>query len=360
MKAVIFAGGVGTRLWPMSRSNFPKQFQLLVGSRSIFRQTIERVLKGFEPENVFVSTGREYARYVVEQAPEIPQKNIILEPQRRDSLGAVGYATMYIHRYFPESVMVAIWGADHLVENEKAFHKALRLAAKVANEEPVICKVDARPTFPSTFNGWVEIGKVVKKIDGMDIYEFVRFVEKPDLPTAKRMFRSFKYLINVGYMAWKTKTMLSFYQKYQANVYQHLEKIGKAMGTDQEQEVLEAEYPKIEKNSVDYGIFEKLKPKDMLVIPADMGWTDIGTWDLLFSGLAKNDKDNITQGDIYPIDSQGNLIWSSNKKIIGIIGLENLVIVDTKDALLVCRRDRSGEVKQLTEILKEKGKKDYL
>ncbi len=124
MKAIIFAGGVGTRLWPMSREEYPKQFQLMIGKNSIFRQTVDRVKKGFEPEDIFISSGKEFTKYIVDQAPEIPQKNIILEPERRDSLGAVGYATAYVHHYFPNTLMAAIWGADHLVGNVDLFHKA--------------------------------------------------------------------------------------------------------------------------------------------------------------------------------------------------------------------------------------------
>lgn len=357
MKAVIFAGGVGTRLWPMSREGFPKQFQLLIGKHSIFRQTVDRVFKGFEPEDVFVSTGNEYAKYVIAQAPEIPQRNIILEPERRDSMGAVGYATAYIHHYYPDSVMTAIWGADHLVEDGETFITALKAAGKVAQEEHVICKVDSRPIFPSTDNGWVEIGKMRKKVDGFDVFEFIRFVEKPNAETAKKLFRSYRFLINVGYMAWRTSVMLGFYEKYQPSVYVRLKRIEAAIDTSEEQEILAKEYPQVEKNSVDYGIFEKLQSKDMVVIPADMGWTDIGTWDLLYTGLAKKEGENVIQADVHELDSKGNLVWGNGKRMIGMVGIEDLVIVDAPDALLVCRRGRTGEVKELLKKLKE-SKKD--
>lgn len=360
MKAVIFSGGVGTRLWPMSRENFPKQFLLMIGEKSIFRQTIERVLKGFEPEDIFVSTGSEFVRYVVEQAPEIPQKNIILEPDRRDSLGAVGYATAYVHHYYPDTVMAAIWGADHLVDNVDLFHKALRAAGKVAYKERVICKVDSRPSYPSTDNGWVEIGKPLKKVDGLQIYEFVRFIEKPSLEVAKRLFRSFEYLVNVGYMAWNTDVMLSLYSRHQPHLYARLQKIEQSIGTDQEQEVLSREYPAIEKDSVDYGIFEKLKPSDMRVIPADLGWIDIGTWDLLYNGKAKNGTENVIQADAHLVDAKGSLIWGNGKRLIGIVGTEDLIVVDTDDALLICKRGRSGDVKDLLKLLRDNGRKDVL
>ena len=354
MKAIIFSGGVGTRLWPMSRKKFPKQFQLLIGKRSIFRQTLDRVMQGFEPEDIFISSGEEYADLIIKQAPEIPKKNLILEPERRDSLGAVGYATTYVDKYHPGVTVAAVWGSDHLVEDEKAFIKTLKVAGEIAEAEAVICKVDARPTFPSTYNGWVELGKQIKKVKGLDVYEFVRFVEKPDVQTAKRLFRSFKFLINTGYMAWKTDTMLNLFKKYQPTLYKRLKHISDSIGTNKEQEVLKLEYPKIEKDSVDYGIFEKLEPKDMQVIPADIGWTDVGTWGLLFAGLSKNEKDNVVQGDAEVIESKGNLIWGSDKRTIATIGVKDLVIVDAGDAILVCDRHRTGEVKKLLAALRKK------
>lgn len=280
---------------------------------------------------------------------------------RRDSLGAVGYATAYIDKYHPGAVIAAIWGADHLVEDEKTFIKAIKVAGDIAAKEHVICKVDARPTFPSTYNGWVEISRPLKKIDGFDVYEFVRFVEKPDLATAKKLFRSFKHLINTGYMAWKTTTMLNLFKKHQKSIYDRLEKIQVSIGTNQEQEVLKEQYPKIEKDSIDYGIFEKLDKTDMLVIPTDMGWTDIGTWGLLFAGLSEKETDNVVQGKHESIASKGNLIWNASRdKTIATIGVDDLVIVDTGDALLVCNRHKTGDVKTLLAELKKKNKDELL
>ena len=357
MKAVIFAGGVGTRMWPMSRKSNPKQFQLLIGKKSIFQQTVARVKLGFEPSDIFISTGAEYKDIVKKQVPEIPEKNLILEPERRDSLGAVGYATAYVHKLYPKTTMVAIWGADHLVEDKKAFIRAIKLAGRIAKTESKICKVDARPTFPSTYNGWVEIGKHIKKINGLDVYEFVRFIEKPNEEKAKKLFRSVKYLINVGYMAWNTDMMLDLFKKHSPKTYRHLQAIMDAIGTKQEIAVLKKEYAQIEKDSVDYGIFEKLKSGDMLVIPADMGWIDIGTWGLLYSGLSKKETDNITQGEVEIIEGEGNLVWSTQGKTIALVGMKDTVVVDVDDSILVCNRSKTGDVKKLVNLLKQKKKK---
>ena len=360
MKVVIFAGGVGTRMWPMSRRVYPKQFQPLLGKASFFQRAYNRVRTGFSPKDIFVSTGAEYEHFVREQATGIPKQNIIAEPERRDSFAAVGYATAYVNHFFPNTLMAAVWGADHLVEDEPAFIKALRVAGRIASEKNVIAKIDARPTFPSIYNGWVEIGNRVAKIDGMDVFEFIRFIEKPDLLTAKRLFRSFKYLINVGYMVWKSNVMLDFYKKISKETYTRLVRISEALGKKGSEAILKAEYAKIRKDSVDYGIFEKLSPKDMLVIPADMGWTDVGTWELLFTGLAQNAVDNVIQADLEEIDTKGCLIYAPKGKIVATIGVQNLIIVDTKDALLVSAKERSADVKKLLETLKQKGRNELL
>lgn len=357
MKIVVFSGGTGSRLWPMSRKKNPKQFQLLIGKRSIFQQTLDRLKKGFKTNDIFISTGAEYKKIIKEQAPEIPEENLILEPSRRDTMGAVGLATAYINHKFPKSIMAAIWGSDHLVEDEKAYIRAIKLAEKIASEENKICKIDARPTFPSTYNGWVEIGKHLRKVNGHDVYEFVRFVEKPDEATAKKMFRSIKYLINTGYLVWQTDKMLSLFKKHQKETYDRLQVIMEVTGKKNASSILKREYNKIPKTSADYGIFEKLNKKDVVVIPTDMGWVDIGTWGLLYAGLAKTTGENITQGKVKIIESKGNLVWSTQNKTIALVGMKNVVVVDSGDSVLVCNRRKTGDVKKLVEQLKKEKSK---
>lgn len=357
MKVVIFAGGVGTRMWPMSRANYPKQFQPLLGKTSFFQKAYNRVRTGFQPQDIFVSTGMEYEHFVKAQAAEIPKQNIISEPERRDSFAAVGYATAYLDHYYPNTLMAAVWGADHLVQDEATFIKALRVAAKISQHRKVITKIDTRPTFPSIYNGWVEIGKLQTKVDGMEVFEFIRFIEKPDLRTAKRLLRSFKYLINVGYMVWRTGVMLNFYRQISPETYHLLMHIKESLG---KKDVIKSEYAKIRKDSVDYGIFEKLNPRDMLVIPTDMGWTDVGTWELLFTGLAQTAVNNVVQADLEAIDTQGSLIYAPKGKAVATIGVKNLIVVDTKDALLVSAKERSADVKKLLEVYQQKGKKEIL
>ena len=360
VRAVIFCGGYGTRMWPMSRDDLPKQFQPILGDKSFFQKTIKRIKLGFKPEDIYFSVPQEQVKFVKAQAKGIPEKNIIAEPERRDTLGAVAYATAFLDYHFPNSLMAVVWGADHIVRKEKKFIKLLGLAARICQNKNVLAKVDAKPIYPSTVNGWIKVGKVEGKIDGYRVYEFLKHIEKPNLKDAKKMFASKNYFINVGYFVWRTSTMLDFYKKYAPESYLHIEKIKKALGTKNEKEVLKKEYHQIEKTSVDYGLFEKLPPGSQLVIPADFGWYDTGTWGLLYEALAIGQRQNITKGGIEFIDAKGNLVYIPKKKIAAIIGVENLVVIDTEDALLVCKRGRSKDVKKMVNLLKKTGRKEYL
>jgi mannose-1-phosphate guanylyltransferase len=360
VRAVIFCGGYGTRMWPMSRHNLPKQFQPILGDKSFFQKTISRVKKGFKPEDIYFSTPQEQVKFVKSQASGVPTKNIIAEPERRDTLGAVAFATAFLDHHFPNSLMAVFWGADHIVRKEKKLIKMMRLAARVAQMKDVLAKVDAKPTYPSTVNGWIKVGDVVEKIDGYRVYEFLEHVEKPNLELAQKFFASNKYYINVGYFVWRTSVMLGFYKKYAPECYSHIEKIKKAMGTKQEERVLKEEYHQIEKTSIDYGLFEKLPSGTQLVIPADFGWYDSGTWGLLYEALAIGQRQNIIKGEVEFIDAKGNLVYIPKRKIAAVIGVENLVVVDTKDGLLICKRGRAKDVKKFVNYLKEKKKVEYL
>lgn len=360
VRALIFCGGYGTRMWPMSRQSLPKQFQPLLDDKSFFQATIDRIKLGFKPEDIFFSVPQEQVKFVKAQARGIPEKNIIAEPERRDTLGAVAYAAAFLDYHFPKSLVAAVWGADHIVRNEERFIRLLKLGARVCQKKNVLAKIDAKPTYPSTANGWVKIGKVIGKISGYKVYEFLEHVEKPKLEKAKRLFTNKSYLINVGYFVWRTSVLLNLYKKYSPGCYSHIQKIKKAMGTINEKEVLKKEYSQIEKTSVDFGLFEKLPPEAQLVIPADIGWYDCGTWYLLYEALAIGKRQNISQGDVEFMDSQGNLVYIPKKKIAAIIGVEDLVVVDTKDGLLVCHRNRTEEVKKFYNLLKKKKKVEYL
>lgn len=361
LKIVIFCGGRGTRIWPVSRRIRPKQFQPLVGDKSMFRQTVDRLLKSFEPKNLFVITGKNYVSLVKEQSPEIPPQNLIAEPQMRDTLAAVGLATVTIVKRFPKAIVATLWGADHIVKNDDVFLKALKAAYKVAQKTKKIVNVDTRPVYPDVNLGYIEIGKMVEVIDGFEVFEIVRQVEKPNLKKAQEFLKSFKFLWHVGYAVWPAKLMLSLYKKHQTKSYQALVKIKQALGTNLEQEVLAREYPAIPRTSLDYGILEKLKPGEQLDIPADLGWSDVGAWNILKDAISENSLDNVVKGENVDLLSSDCLIYSLVKgKTIATLGLKSLIIVDTKDALLVCQKDQAAKVKKIVAQLKKKGKDHVL
>lgn len=360
-KAIIFCGGVGTRMWPMSRRTHPKQFQELVGNKSMFQTTVSRVLKGFKPEDVFVSTGAEYISFIKSQAPMIPNNNIIAEPIRKDTLGAVGLANLFVYNRFPDAIVAAIWGADHIVKDVKGFNEAIKNAAKYSNKTKKLVKVDVRPTFPSEHNGWVKIGKRISRINGFNIHEFVKFIEKPNEEKAKKLFKSHNYLINTGYLVWPAELMHSLFKLHQPDAYKLLEEIRPALGKLKQNKVIKNIYPKFEKTSIDYGIFEKLSKKDTVVMPVDIGWGDVGTWELLFESLAENKrKDNLIKGQVETIGVKRSIVYSNVKdKIVSVIGLEDVVVVDTQDGLVVCSMHESDKIKDFVNTLKEKKLTQY-
>ena len=358
VKVIIFAGGVGTRMWPMSRKNHPKQFQELVGDQSMFQSTVKRILSEFAPDDVFISTGKEYTRYVKKQAPTIPIQNIIAEPVRRDTLGAVGLANLFVHHQFPDAIVVAIWGADHIVKDTKEFDKAIKAAAKYSAETNKLVKLDVKPTFASIHNGWVKLGHKLETKHDYKIYEFLRFIEKPNEAKAKKLFNSRKYLINTGYLVWPAALMHQLFKEHQPHAYKLLEEIKLHIGKSDQDQAIAQLYPSFEKTSIDYGIFEHLCNKNTVIIPVDIGWTDVGTWELLYEGIADNPrKDNLTKGMVELVDTKRSIVYSTQAdKVTAVIGLDGIIIVDTKDGLVVCAMNESDKIKKLVDKMKDDNK----
>lgn len=347
VKVLVMCGGKGTRMWPISNLGHPKQFDNLLGRKSMFRHTIERVLKGFQRHDIYIATSDKFAKFLIHQAPEVPRENFILEPAMRDNLGAIALATAVINHNHPDSVMIILWGADHIVQKEEEFLTAIKQAAKLAYENEVIVHVDTPPSYPSIHNGWIKVGKKIIDAGKWDVYEFIRQVEKPDEETALDFFRSKEYLIHVGYMATRPSLLLSYYQQYAPEAYVTLQSIRETIGTKQFLPTLQNMYPKFEKVSVDYGLFEKLPPGTQWELPVDMGWVDVGTWELLYQGIPKDQNGNVVIGKAHLIDTRNSLVISRNTGMVGVIGLQGMIIVETEEGLLVCPLTKASKVKQL-------------
>lgn len=358
MKIVIFCGGYGTRMWPASRKSYPKQFFPIVKGKSFFQVTVNRFKKGFSPEDILVSTESQYVDLVRKQAPEIPAENIIGEPERRDNLGAVGLVSALVEKRFPGEVMFFSW-SDHFIGDEDKFIKVIKTAAKYTKETGTPVSVNEKPTFPSVHNGWLEQGDQVTKQDGFNLYRIDRFIEKPDLKTAKKFLKSnHKYFIHTGYGAWRSDQMLSYYKKIRPDEYKGLVKIMDAWGTDSYESVLKTEYHKFEKLSIDLGLFEKLPADLRLNIPMSVGWEDAGTWQLFYDAMLDKGEDTVKEGDLdlVQLESFKNLVVSktTKKKVISIIGLKNIAVIDTDDALLISDLDSTQKVKDVFKKLEEK------
>jgi len=275
MKAVILAGGHGTRLYPLSTIEKPKQFLNLIGDKTLYQQTVDR-LSFLKPEDIFIATNSEYVHFIKEQTPEIPEENIFVEPAMRNTATCIGYAAMQLHERFgqenPDEVMCIIY-ADHLVRDEAEFAHKLQVAEKVAQQENTLNIIEVEAREPNVKLGYVKTGKMLQEIDGVPVHEFLEFKEKPNLETAEKYLADGNYLWNTGYYVWKISKILEEYQQHSPNTYNKLQ---------------EDKYEECENISIDYAIMEKVDPSEVRIIPATLGWSDIGTWESLFEELEKS------------------------------------------------------------------------
>lgn len=354
MKVIIFCGGFGTRMWPTSTKSNPKQFRTIVKGRSFFQKTIERFEKAFEVKDILISTEARYAHYIKDQAPEIPMENLILEPERKDSLSAIGLVAAVVEKRFPQEVMFFSW-SDHFIGNVDEFLKASKAASEYTRKTGTPVSFNEKPTYPSVHNGWLKLGEKVGEEGGYPIYKIEKQVEKPDEVSANEYFNSGDYLIHTGYGAWRSDLMLSYYKEYVPAMYEGLIKIMNVWGTDKQEEVLKEEYAKFEKTSVDSGLFEKLPTGLRLTLVASTGWEDAGTWQLFYKAMIEPNEENVIEGDVKTkfIDSSGNLIIGEGEKMISVVGLKNVAIIDTHGALLVCNMDDTAKVKEMFKKLEE-------
>lgn len=356
MKIVIFCGGFGTRMWPASRKSHPKQFYPLLGGKSFFQITVERFEKKYDPHDIIVSTEERYLHFIHEQAPQIPKENVIGEPERRDNLAAIALVTALMEKRFPKDVIFFSW-ADHLIKKEDEFLNYVQLASAYAQRTGRPVSVNEMPTFPSVHHGWLKLGTLTENIEGTHLYEIEKFIEKPNLQVAEHLFKSKGYLIHTGYGAWRVDTLASYFEKYAPETYKIVQSIAGSWGTDNYENTLKFKYGQIEKNSIDYGLFEKIPAHERLTLAVDTGWQDAGTWQLMYESLAKNDRDNLIEGGVKTsfFESDGNLVFGPKDKMIAVLGLSNIVVVDTPNGLLVCNLDKTSLVKDLFSHLE----KDY-
>lgn len=297
-------------------------------------------------EDIFVGTSAAYENEVKKQLPGLPKNHIIVEPESRDTGPAICYAAHKLFQKYPREVMTIIY-ADYVIQNKDEFRKKLLLAEKLAKKDHTINIIEVKARFPNSNLGYVKIGKRISELpDGTEIYELDKFVEKPDMETAKHYLSSYKYLWNTGMYVWELRTILEKFKKLAPEIYDCV--VRKKMP-----------YGNCPKISIDYSIMEKIDPREVRIIPADLGWSDIGNWSALFDELA-GENDNFIQGQHVGLDTSGSVIFGNSKKLIVTHGIKDLVIVDTEDALLIIPKNRAPDVKKVVEELKKRKKGKYL
>jgi mannose-1-phosphate guanylyltransferase len=352
-RAILFSGGAGSRLWPLSRRSRPKQFQPLVGEHSLFQLMVRRLEILIGIENVYVSTGEVYRDIVLEQVPNLPPENVLAEPEMRDTLAAVGYAVAVLNDRYPNSTIATLWGADHVVRRDDEFRSCLSAAHHLASDRNWVVKVDVRPTWPSSALGYIEYGEPLGDAGGRPVFAFRRQVEKPNVDEALQLIAAGNFLWNTGYIIWTAAKVMALYERHAPEVYALLQEIVCALHGPSPETAVADLYARMPKMSIDKGIFEKMSGQDMVVMPADLGWGDIGAWDVLRDELVDELTGNAVHARHISIDTKNCLVYGPPGKPVVTIGIENLIVVDTGDALLVCPADRSQDLKKVVQQLEE-------
>ncbi|MFA5948155.1 MAG: sugar phosphate nucleotidyltransferase [Candidatus Gracilibacteria bacterium] len=347
MKAVILAGGSGTRLYPLSTIKQPKQFQCLVSNKTLIEETISR-LDFLNPKDIYIAFNENHLSLIKKYCKKIPKENFIIEPALRDTAPCIGFAAAIIAKKFPNETMAVIY-ADHLIKNKKEFQKRLKDAEFLSNTYDTLNIIEVVAKEPNPNLGYVKIGEkmIEQKNNTKDVYFLDRFVEKPNIETAKKFIKEKNYLWNTGIYVWKAETLLNQYKQFKPEMYKIFEQISKVLGTAKANSTIKALYPTLEKISIDYAIMEKTSPKKIRILKADLSWSDIGNWEAIYNELSKNKKDNVTKGKVKIIDCEGCLIYGLNKKQVSAIGLKDKIIIDCSEGLLICDKSQSKRVKEL-------------
>ena len=350
---VIMAGGGGTRFWPLSTKAEPKQFLNLSGKESLINETIDRQEGFIRKEDIFIVTNEmQVSLMLARTAGRIGRDHVLAEPAARNTAACIGYAAMEILRKYEDGVM-CIFAADHHIRDKAAYTRTMQEAVRTVQKTDALVTIGILPTFPATGYGYMR--HAPKK--GQLYHEVEEFVEKPDEETARAYLAAGRYAWNSGMFVWKASTILDYYRKLLPDVYECLARIGDAMGTPEEQEVLHRVYPTIPKISVDYGIMERAR--GVLMLEGDFGWSDVGSWDTLDSVRKKDARGNIASGDTLLMDTDDCVIYAG-EKLIAAVGMKDTVVVEGRNAILVCPVREAQRVKQVVETLEKEGRFDRL
>ncbi len=353
--ALIMAGGGGTRLWPLSRQAKPKQALKLVGERTMFEHAVDRIAPVFQPDEVYVVTGADHVEELMLQAPELPRENFLVEPMGRGTAPAIGLGAIHLKRRDPEAVM-AVLTADHFIRDVAQFRRVLTAAAQVA-ERGHLVTLGIAPSFPSTGFGYIKQGEKLDTVDGFPVFRAERFTEKPSAETAFMMVESGQYSWNSGMFIWRVDRILEEFARQMPDFYAQLAQVEAVLGTPAYESTLRRIWPEVTPQTIDYGVMEGAE--DVVVIPVDIGWSDVGNWSSMRDILPADEAGNVVVGEHLGLDTRDTIVFGRGR-LVATIGLRDMIVVDTDDALLICPIEREQEVREVVRRLREMGRSDLL
>jgi len=354
--AVILAGGRGTRFWPRSRTRTPKQLLNIVGQDTMLEQTVARLKPLISAERIWTVTNAEQAAAVRKQVPAAARKRVLIEPMGLNTAVAIGLAAIHVRHAAHGDALMAVLPADHYIEQPQKYRQIVSAALDVAREPGRMVVLGIPPTRPETGFGYIEKTGESIGTEGFPVFAVRRFTEKPELKLAQEYVASGSYHWNAGMFFWRVSTFLENLKSFLPKTHDALEKLASLIGTRSYDRKLRAMYAALENISVDYAVLEPATraqgPPRVFMIPAEVGWSDIGSWAAVYELLAKNSRENVLAGDGHTLDAEGNFLWSPSK-FVAAIGVRDLVVVETPDALLICPRNRAQDVGKIVKWLEE-------
>ncbi len=352
--AVIMAGGIGSRFWPISTQEFPKQFHDMLGTgQSLIQRTFDRINNLVPSENILIATNERYEDLVLKQLPKTTKNQVLLEPAMRNTAPCILYAALKIYNQNPDAVML-VAPSDHWIDDEGEFLRNIETSFKASQESDILMTLGIKPNAPNTGYGYIQFNR-----DTTEIKKVKNFTEKPNLEKATTFVNSGDYLWNAGIFVWSAKSIIAAFEKYLPEMTSLFSKGNNSWNTSDETVFIEQNYAKSENISIDFGIMEKAD--NVHVLPVDFGWNDLGTWGSLYNKLEKDTTKNaVVGGQTIFRDANNNMIKTQSKKKVVIQGLQDFIIVEKDDVLLICPKSEEQNIKQITAVAKEEFGEDYV